>query len=194
MDWKPGQGPDPVKVSGGVVEAYGRALKDMGAWDRVVANLTPEALQLFTRPPITITMVESYLVDPIIATIQRTLGDEATVEVGARAVRHGLMKYLAPMIRGTTQLFGTSPPALLSRLGQISKLNVSGVGIRWTTLSPNSGELVLAYPRPTLRANFLIWRGSVSVVFELCGTFGVIGPPRPNEDDTECRFQVTWGT
>ena len=181
-----------MRVSGGVVEAYAKGLREMGAWDRVAAALAPEPRKLLEHPPLAIVLVDSFLVDPIIETVQRTLGDDATVELGARAVRQGLMKYLAPMIRGTTQLFGSTPSALLGRLGRISGLNVAGVDIQWTEQSPTSGELVLHYPRPTLPANFLIWRGSVSVVFELCGTTGNIGPPRANGDSTLCAFAVDW--
>ena len=190
--WQPGQGPDPVRVSGGVVEAYARCLRDMGAWDRVAASLAPEPLALLEKPPLTITMVESYLVDPIIEAVNRTLGDDATVELGARAVRHGLMKYLSPLIRGTIQIFGASPAALLNRLGYISRLNVSGVGLSWNEATATSGELTLAYPRPTFQGNFLIWRGSVSVVFELCNTLGSVSAPRINPERTRCTFLVQW--
>jgi hypothetical protein len=192
MTAQPPPGPDPVKVSGAVVEAYGKALLEMGVWDRLAPHLTAEQLKLLQKPPLALTMVESRDVDPIIEAVSRTLGDDAVVELGARAVRSGLMRFLGPMIRGTTQLFGATPASLLSNLGRISSLNVSGVGLRWEDTSERAGRLHLSYPRPTARPNFSIWRGSVGVVFELCNTFGIVGAPQVSADGTACTLEVGW--
>jgi hypothetical protein len=186
------RGEDLVKVSGAVLEAYRGALVDMQAWDRVAPHLSPEARALLEKPPIALVMVDSWLVDPIIETIERQLGVDAVVEVGARAVRKGLMKFLGPMIRGTSELFGATPASLLARLDRISGLNVKGVGMRWESTSATSGTLRLEYPRATPSANFHIWRGSVSVVFDLCNTVGEVSAPVPNAANTQCTLSLRW--
>lgn len=183
---------DPMKISGASVDSYRQALEHLGIWQDFKPKLAPETVALLEHPPLAVTFIDSKHIEPVVQALEQHYGAAMCEKFGRAVIEGGLMGILKPMIRATLGLLGSDPKSLLSRMNLFTSTSVKGVTTTYTSTGDRSGTLVVTFARPTLRANLLVWKGTMDVLFELCSAKGQVSEPVQSEDLTSASFSLTW--
>lgn len=124
--------------------------------------------------------------------VHRLAGDAGVEAMNAAAVKQSLGPILAPFLKVTIALFGGAPDSILKRMNDSLRNVMDGVRSEWSSTGPKSGRLVISYPDEVMPVAWPCWKGSLSYIYELCGTEGVVVAQADAATSRTIVFDCSW--
>ena len=117
-------------------------------FDKVHAAISPAAAAVLAHPPLPTSWIDSTLTDEIFDAVAALRGNDAVTAMSLTGLRESLGFVVRPIVSMLMKISGATPSSVLAHLPTITTLFIKGVAFCWTSLSPDSGELVIAYEKP----------------------------------------------
>lgn len=122
-----------------------------------------------------------------------TLAGDAGVEsMNYQAVKQSLGPIMAPFIKVTLALFGTSPETIIKRMNDSLGTVMKGVRTEWVKSGPKSGRIIITHPDDVKEVSWPCWKGSLRFTYDMCGVKGEINPHRASASTRTLVFDCSW--
>lgn len=155
------------------IRALAHGVSAMPCGAQALATMKPETRHALENPSSASWHDGSVVIDAAEA-VQRLAGDRGVEDMNFTAVKQSLGPVLAPFFKVTLSLFGTSPSSLLKRMNDSLGAVMTGVRAEWSATGVTSGRLTITHPDDVKAVSWPCWRGSLRLIFELCGAEGEI--------------------
>jgi hypothetical protein len=187
------EGKAGYEVKGSLVRGYVQQIDKLGLTAEVMAAVSAETRAQMKDLPLTTSWVDAMVIEEMIAAVDTLRGTAAVRTIIHDGQLGTVLPLLRPFISGVLRLFGGSPLTLLQRFEQMSRLNVRGLELEWTTQSERSGRLRVKFPRKNIpRSAFVGFETGIGNIFEVCSVAGKVEETQISADGSTGTIAVSW--
>jgi hypothetical protein len=172
--------------------SYIKLLVKDGRRDAVMALVPPETAALIADPPLAGSWMDLQHINNISVAIETIAGMAAVRDLARRGTDEARKPYMG-VVESVLKLFGTSPATLFKRMNSLVSSFIEGIDYRFTSTTPRSGVMEVAYKtdHEVPICVFVSGMMSFQVLLDACGVKGAIDQPErlgPNK----ARYQIRW--
>jgi hypothetical protein len=180
-------------LTGVVIRGYLQTIESEGLLGRV-RELVPEATRaMIDRPPLVVSTVSGTVLDDLLVAVERLRGRTAPRKIARQTAGQFFGPVLKSLLQTTLTMFGSSPNALLERMGGLSSLMVKEVSFGFEETSEAHGTLSLLFPSAPPAATLTAWEGICEFLFDFCRRRGTVAAHRALDGGRRCEIDVSWG-
>lgn len=173
------------------IRSLASGVASMPCGKEALASMKPETRAALTNPSLASWHDGSIVIDAAEA-VQRLAGDAGVDAMNYAAVKHSLGPVMAPFMKVTLALFGTSPATLLKRMNDSLGTVMKGVKADWVPATATSGRLTITHPDDVKPVSWPCWQGSLRFTFEMCGAVGTVVPHPELASKRTLIFDCSW--
>lgn len=180
-------------LTGVVIRGYLQTIESEGLLGKV-RELVPESTRaMIDRPPLVISTVSGTVLDDLLVAVERVRGRTAPRKIARKTAGQFFGPVLKSLLQTTLAMFGSSPSALLERMGGLTSLMVKEVDFGFEETAEAHGTLTLVFPSPPPTATLTAWEGICEFVFDFCQLRGTVAVHRSLDSGRRCEIDVSWG-
>lgn len=180
-------------LTGVVIRGYLQTIESEGLLAKVRPLVPDSTRALIDKPPLVISTVSGTVLDDLLVAVERVQGRTAPRKIARKTAGQFFGPVLKSLLQTTLTMFGSSPSALLDRMGGLSSLMVKDVEFRFQESAEAHGTLTLVFPSPPPPATLTAWEGICEFLFDFCRLRGTVGAHRSLDGGRRCEIDVSWG-
>jgi len=180
-------------LTGVVIRGYLQTIESEGLLGKVRELVPASTRALIDRPPLVISTVSGTVLDDLLVAVERVKGRSAPRKIARKTAGQFFGPVLKSLLQTTLTMFGSTPSALLERMGGLSSLMVKDVEFRFAETSEAHGTLTIVFPSAPPAATLTAWEGICEFLFDFCRLRGTVSVHRALDGGRRCEIDVSWG-
>lgn len=179
-------------VTGAIVRGFASALEKRGLTKGVLAEASPEAKAMLSRPPLHFSWAPAVHYEELVSRGARLAGPGNEHLLGRELVVDGVGPILRPLLKTVTGLLGGGPAAFLKGLPRAVPMQYRGVAFAFREEGPRRAVLTIDYGAPIDPIIFKVWAGSLAFGDDIHGIPTQISLFEVSPDQRKGHFRISW--
>src|SRR5882672_11511952 len=171
-------------------------LTERGLLEEVKAKVSPGARKMLEKPPFAFAWQDAAPLEEI-EKVLHARSPELVADLGHAAGRQLSGTLVAPVLKMALSMFGQTPATMFGHLDRFFSLAVRGFNFQYEPRGDKDGVVRVRIEGGQVhRSLFVLVRGNLLTVYDLCSVIGEVGSAeilRQDAAGAEIRLPVRWG-